>query len=311
MHKNARLTPKGREVLVQRLEAGQRVDEIAQALGISSTTVRKWWRHHQAGEGLQDRSSRPQRSPRQTPAEVSAQVEALRRQRRTGHWIAQQTGLSPATVSRLLRRAGISRWRELEPQAPARRYEYGAPGELIHLDIKKLGRIGSPGHRVTGNRSHRHRGIGWDYVHVAVDDHSRVAAASIAPDECGQTAVAILHQVVAGYRARGVTVRRIMTDNGSPYVSRAFADACRALDVKHIRTRPYTPRTNGKAERFIQTALREWAYATCFETSAQRQAALGDWLHHYNWHRPHTAAGGLAPISRLRLSQNNLLKLHS
>ena len=311
MHKNARLTPKGREVLVQRLEAGQRVDEVARALGISSTTVRKWWRRHQAGEGLQDRSSRPRRSPRQTPAEVSAQVEALRRQRRTGHWIAQRTGLSPATVSRLLRRAGISRWRELDPQAPARRYEYGAPGDLIHLDIKKLGRIGSPGHRVTGHRSHRRRGIGWDYVHVAVDDHSRVATATIAPDECGETAVAILHQVVAGYRVRGVTVRRIMTDNGSPYVSRAFAEACRTLKLKHIRTRPYTPRTNGKAERFIQTALREWAYATCFETSAQRQAAPGDWLHHYNWHRPHTAAGGLAPISRLKLSQNNLLKLHS
>lgn len=311
MHKNARLTPKGREVMIQRLEAGQRVDEVAQALGISGTTVRKWWRRHQAGEGLQDRSSRPQRSPRQTCAELRAQVEALRRQRRTGRWIAQQTGLSPATVSRLLRQAGISRWRELEPQPPPRRYEYDAPGELIHLDIKKLGRIGSPGHRVTGNRSHRHRGIGWDFVHVAVDDHSRVAAATIAADECGQTAVAILHQVVADYRARGVTVRRIMTDNGSPYVSRAFADACRALDLKHIRTRPYTPRTNGKAERFIQTALREWAYATCFETSAQREQALEHWLHHYNWHRPHTAVGGLAPASRLGLSQNNLLKLHT
>src|SRR5690606_37223543 len=176
MHKNARLTPKGREVLIQRLEAGQRVDEVAQALGISGTTVRKW-RRHQAGEGLEDRSSRPRRSPRQTCDGWRAHVEALRRQRRTGRWIAQQTGLSPATVSRLLRQAGISRWRELEPQAPARRYEYGAPGELVHLDIKKLGRIGSPGHRVTGNRSHRHRGVGWDYVHVAIDDHSRVATA--------------------------------------------------------------------------------------------------------------------------------------
>ncbi len=146
---------------------------------------------------------------------------------------------------------------------------------------------------------------------MAIDDHSRVAAATIAADECGETAVAILHQVVVGYRARGVTVQRVMTDNGSPYVSRAFADACRVLGLKHIRTRPYTPRTNGKAERFIQTALREWAYATCFETSAQRQAALGDWLHHYDWHRPHTAAGGLAPVSRLGLSQNNLLTLHS
>lgn len=311
MHKNARLTPKGREVLIQRLEAGQRVWEVAQAVGISQATVRKWWRRHQAGEGLQDRRSRPKQSPRQTPAELRAHVEALRRQRRTGRWIAQQTGLSPATVSRVLRQAGISRWRELEPQLPAQRYEYSAPGELIHLDIKKLGRIGSPGHRVTGNRSHRHRGIGWDFVHVAIDDHSRVATATIAADECGPTAVAILHRVVADYQMRGVSVRRIMTDNGSPYVSRAFSEACRTLGLKHIRTRAYTPRTNGKAERFIQTALREWAYATCFETSAQRQDALEQWLHHYNWHRPHTAAGGLAPASRLALSRNNLLKLHS
>ena len=222
----------------------------------------------QAGEGLQDRSSRPQLSPHRTSAELRAHIEVLRRQRRTGRWIAQETGLSSATVSRVLRQAGISRWRELEPQPPTRRYEYGAPGELIHLDTKKLGRIGSPGHRVTGNRAHRHRGIGWDFVHVAIDDHSRVATATIAADERGETAVTILHQVVADYRARGVTVRRVMTDNGSPYVSRAFAEACRSLGLKHIRTRPYTPRTNGKAERFIQTALREWAYAACFETSA-------------------------------------------
>ncbi|MFC4729818.1 IS481 family transposase [Coralloluteibacterium thermophilus] len=311
MHKNARLTPKGREVLVQRVAAGQRVAEVAQALGISETTVRKWWRRHQSGEGLADRSSRPKTSPRRISSAQRSHIEALRRQRRSGRWIAEHTQLSPATVSRVLRRSGLSRWRDLEPQPPVHRYEYAAPGEMIHLDIKKLGRIGSPGHRVTGNRSQRHRGIGWDFVHVAIDDHSRVAVAAIADDERGRTAVAFLRQVVARYSAQGVTVRRVMTDNGSPYVSRVFAEACRALGLKHVRTRPYTPRTNGKAERFIQTALREWAYASCFDTSAQREQALGHWLHHYNWHRPHTAAGGLAPVSRLGLSRNNLLKLHT
>ena len=299
MHKNARLTPRGREVLVQRLEAGQRVSEVAQALGISETTARKWWRRHQAGEGLQDRSSRPRVSPRRISAELRAHVEALRRQRRTGRWIVQQTGLSPATVSRVLRQAGISRWRELEPQRPAQRYEYGAPGELIHLDIKKLGRIGSPGHRVTGNRARRHRGIGWDFVHVAIDDHSRVATATIAADECGETAVAILHQVVVGYRARGVTVQRVMTDNGSPYVSRAFADACRVLGLKHIRTRPYTPRTMARpsassrppcasghtrpASRPRPSAKRRWATGSITTIGIGHTPPQAAWLRSPDW----------------------------
>lgn len=311
MHKNARLTPKGREVLVQRLQSGQRVAEVAQAMGLSETTVRKWWRRFVQGEGLQDRSSRPHSSPRAIPAERRAQVESLRRQRRTGRLIAQQTGLSSATVSRVLRRAGLSRWRELEPQPPVVRYERAAPGELIHIDTKKLGRIERPSHRVTGDRRDRVRGIGWEFAHVAIDDHSRTSLVAMAEDERKESAVAFLEQVVAQYRACGVTVQRVMTDNGSAYQSRAFAAACRRLRVRHVRTRPYTPQTNGKAERFIQTCLREWAYAATYATSAQRRDALQDWLHHYNCHRPHSALGGRPPISRLPLRQNNLLKLHT
>ena len=311
MHKNARLTPKGREVLVQRLQSGQRVAEVAQAMGLSETTVRKWWRRHQQGQGLQDRSSRPHSSPRAIAAERRSQIEALRRQRRTGRVIAEQTGLSAATVSRVLRWAGLSRWRELEPQPPVVRYERATPGELVHIDTKKLGRIGEPGHRVTGQRTHRSRGIGWEFAHVAIDDHSRTSLVAMAGDERKESAVAFLEQLVAHYRACGVTVQRVMTDNGSAYQSRAFAAACRRLGVRHLRTRPYTPQTNGKAERFIQTCLREWAYATTYASSAQRRDALQDWLHHYNCQRPHSALSGRPPISRLPFGQNNLLKLHS
>lgn len=219
--------------------------------------------------------------------------------------------MSPATVSRVLRRAGLSRWRELEPQSPVVRYERSTPGELIHIDTKKLGRIERPSHRVTGDRRDRVRGIGWEFAHVAIDDHSRTSLVAMAEDERKESAVAFLEQVVAHYRACGVAVQRVMTDNGSAYQSRAFAAACRRLGVRHLRTRPYTPQTNGKAERFIQTCLREWAYAATYQTSAQRRSALQDWLHHYNCHRPHSALGGRPPISRLPLRQNNLLKLHS
>jgi transposase InsO family protein len=310
MHKNARLTPKGREVLVQRLQAGQRVAEVAQAMGLSETTVRKWWRRFRQGESLADRSSRPHHSPRAVLSDRRAQIEALRRQRRSGRWIAVTMGLSAATVSRVLRRARLSRWRELEPQPPVVRYERAAPGELIHLDTKKLGRIERPSHRVTGDRRDRVRGIGWEFAHVAIDDHSRTSLIAMAEDERKESAVAFLEQVVEHYRACGIRVERVMTDNGSAYRSRAFAQACRRLHLRHLYTRPYTPQTNGKAERFIQTALREWAYAASYATSQQRREALQDWLHHYNHHRPHSALGGQPPVSRLTLSQNNLLKLH-
>lgn len=313
MHKNARLTPRGREVLIQRLQARQRVEEVAQAMAISVTTVRKWWRRYltEGLAGLRDRSSRPHRTPRALGSDRQARIIAMRRQRRTGRWIAQQLAVSPASVSRILRRARLSRWREIDPAPPAQRYEMKEPGELIHFDMKKLGRIGSPGHRVTGRFDDRHRGIGWDFVHVAIDDHSRTGLAGVAPDETQTSAVAFLDRTVEHYRQRGVRVQRVMTDNGSAYISKAFAQACRRLQIRHIRTRPYTPRTNGKAERFIQSALREWAYAATYQSSAQRTEALGHWLHHYNWHRPHTALQGRPPMSRLGLSQNNLLKLHS
>jgi transposase InsO family protein len=262
---------------------------------------------------LLDRSSRPGHSPRQLPTTVCGEILDLRLQRRTGRFIARRLAISGASVSRVLRRAKLSRWRELVPRAPVRRYERERPGELLHLDIKKLGRITHIGHRITGVRhQHTHtRVAGWEYVHVAIDDASRVALASVASNECADTAIAFLKAAVDHFQQRGVTIERVMTDNGSAYVSRAFRDACARLRIRHLRTRPYTPKTNGKAERFIQTCLREWAYAEAYPTSAQRTAALNHWLHHYNWHRPHTALKSNPPISRLNLDGNNLLRLHS
>ena len=196
---------------------------------------------------------------------------------------------------------------------PVVRYQREHPGELIHLDVKKLGRIKGIGHRITGQRrgGYRTRGIGWDFVHVAIDDASRLAVAHVAEDEKGDTATALLKRTVEHYRQRGIRVQRVMTDNGSPYMSTAFKQACQHLGIRHLRTRPYTPRTNGKAERFIQTALREWAYASAYRSSTQRTQALHSWIHHYNWHRPHSALQSQPPISALRLRGNNLLKLHS
>lgn len=313
MHKNARLTPKGREVMLARLQSGQHQVDVAQAMGVSLTTVKKWLRRYRAEgpAGLLNRSSRPVRSPLQLPLGMHAQIIALRQQRRSGRFIARQLSVSGASVSRVLRRAKLSRWRELEPRPPVRRYERERPGELLHLDIKKLGRITRIGHRITGDRSGAYGKAGWEYVHVAIDDNSRLALASVATDECGDTATAFLQAAVTHFKRRGVRIERVMTDNGPPYMSHAFRDACAGLSIRHLRTKPYTPRTNGKAERFVQTCLREWAYAEAYSTSEQRTTALDHWLHHYNWHRPHTALKSKPPISRLRLRGNNLLKLHS
>jgi transposase InsO family protein len=237
----------------------------------------------------------------------------MRRQRRTQAAIAAETGLSPATVNRILRRRGLSRLSAIEPAEPRPRYERATPGEIIHLDIKKLGRFNAVGHRITGDRTGRSNqragkaGPGWEFVHIAIDDHSRLAFSQVMPDEKQASAVACLQAAVAHYRRLGIKVARVMTDNGSCYRSRAFAKACQQLAIKHIRTKPYTPQTNGKAERFIQTALREWAYATAFNTSEQRKADLSQWLHRYNWHRPHASLGGKPPISRLPLIRNNVL----
>jgi transposase InsO family protein len=261
---------------------------------------------------MADRSSRPHAQPGSTPKAVVDQIIALRRQRLTGRHIAQLTGVSPATVSRILRRAGLSRLRQLVPAEPIRRYQREQPGELIHIDIKKLGKFNRVGHRITGDRTGQSntRGIGWEFVHVCVDDASRIAYTQIMPDEKAVSAIAFLKACVAYYKTLGIKVTRVMSDNGSCYKAKDFAKACKRLKLKHIRTKPYTPKTNGKAERFIQTALREWAYARAYQTSEQRRLELPEWTHRYNWHRPHGALNYKTPISVLNLTEDNLLRLH-
>jgi len=316
IHHNARLTPLSRAELVRRvLTLGQSRQAVAAAFGVSAKTAGKWVRRFQAegAAGLADRTSRPRRLRRPTPEPVRVRALALRRQRLTGRQIATTLGVCPATVSRILRRARLSRIRDLEPVPPVRRYERERPGELIHIDIKKLGRFDRVGHRITGQHAGhaRSRGRGWEFVHVCIDDASRVAFTQILPDEKKESAVGFLKAAVAYYESLGVRVDRVMTDNGSCYRSKAFAAAVRSLGLKHIRTRPYTPRTNGKAERFIQTALREWAYARAYPSSQRRARELPAWLHRYNWHRPHGGIRFQTPISRLGLTENNLLRLHS
>ncbi len=314
MHQNARLTPKGREILIRRLERGERAVDVACAMGVSARTVYKWRARYLAEglAGLRDRSSRPARSPARTPAHIVAEVIRLRQARRVMDRIAARTGVSRATVGRILARHGLNRWRDLDPAEPVVRYERANPGELIHIDIKKLGKFARAGHRATGDpRQGESRGIGWEFVHVCVDDHSRLAFSQILASERKEDAVAFLHAAVAWYRKLGIRVERVMTDNGSCYRSKAFARACAALGLRHLRTRPYTPKTNGKAERFIQSSLREWAYGRAYHTSEQRKAELPNWLHHYNWHRPHAGIKRKPPISRSGLDMNNLVRLHS
>ena len=316
VHKNARLTPKGREDMVCTVvEQGISKTEVARRFNTTIKTVSKWVRRYLAEglDGLHDRSSCPHKSPRKTPLAICDAVEALRRKRRTQDHIARDLALSSATVSRILKRRGISLLSQLDPIKIRPRYERETPGEIIHIDIKKLSRFNRPGHRVTGDR-HGHgntRKVGSEYVHVAIDDHSRVAYSDILPNEKKESAIAHLKAAVAYYQSLGVTVTRVMTDNGPCYKSNAFRNACAALGIKHIRTKPYTPQTNGKAERFIQSAIREWAYATEYENSDQRKDELPKWQHHYNWHRPHSAVNKKPPISRLGLNGNNLLQSHN
>ena len=315
IHKNARLTPHGRERMVKMVLSGQTPQAVSKAVGVCRRTVAKWVERYERGglAELQDRSSRPKRLHRPTPAAVVERIEVLRRQRLTGQAIAAETGVSPATVSRVLKRLGLNRLSALDPAEPVRRYERERPGELIHIDIKKLGRFNRVGHRITGDRTGQsnNRGIGWEFVHVCIDDASRIAFTEIKPDERKGSAVAFLKASVAYYASLGVTVERVMTDNGSCYKSFAFRNACRRLGLRHIRTRPYTPKTNGKAERFVQTCLREWAYARAYNTSKQRAEELPFFMHRYNWHRPHGSIGAKPPISRLGLTGDNLLRLHS
>lgn len=315
IHKNARLTPLRREEMARSVVEGRLSKaQAARTYGVSAKVVTRWVDRFRAEgrAGMADRSSRPRVMPGLTGQAVADLIVVLRRQRWTGKHISREVGVSPATVSRVLRRAGLSRLKDLDPAEPARRYEREHPGEMIHIDIKKLNRFNEPGHRVTGDRAGgRSVGAGWEFVHVAIDDASRIAFSQILPDERKQSAIAFLQAAVAYYASLGVTVTCVMTDNGSCYISKAFARACRKLGLRHVRTRPYTPRTNGKAERFIQTALREWAYAVAYPNSDCRAIELPVWLHRYNWHRPHGSLKSKPPISRLNTTSDNLLRLHT
>jgi transposase InsO family protein len=311
IHKNARLTPHGRaEVVRQVLELGRSARRAGREARVSERTVRKWVTRVRVGEPLTDRCSRPHRSPQATPPAVVLRSEVLRRQRQTCGEIATTVGVSRATVARIVGRCGWARLHVLELPPTSRRYERAVTGELVHLDTKKLGRIIRPSHRVTGERRDTVSGAGWEFAHMAVDDASRFALGEVLPDECSGTAIGFLRRTVCGLRRLGVRVAAVMTDNGSCYKSHRFATACRRLGLRHLRTRRYTPRTNGKVERFIKTALLEWAYARVYRHSEERRAALRPWLHHYNWHRRHTSLGGHPPITRV-LTADNLVRFHT
>jgi transposase InsO family protein len=318
LHGNARLSPKGRLLLCRRvLELEWSLAAAAEAAGVSERTARKWVaRYRREGEGgLSDRSSAPRSVANKTPEHTIEAIAALRRLRFTGAQIAELLGMALSTVSGILKQIGLGKLWRLEPAEPPNRYERRHPGELVHVDIKRLGRIGwrGAGHRATGNRGRgqRSRGAGWQFVHVAVDDHSRLAYAEVLADETAKTAIGFLKRAIAFYAAHGVSVQRVMSDNGSAYVSLAHKLACRALGLRHLRTRPYRPRTNGKAERFIRTMLAEWAYGALYGSEAERAAALSGWLERYNWRRPHSALGRQPPGSRITGRRNNPLGSYS
>ena len=313
IHKNARLTLARRIEMVRDIvNRGLTPAEAEAEAGVSQPTARKWLGRFLAqGEaGLRDRSSRPERSPRSISSTTALAIVELRRRRLIHAWIAANIGVSKSTVGRVLARAGLSRLKDLEPSEPVVRYEHPHPGDLIHIDIKKLGRIERMGKRIPGS-SRTPIKAGWEYLFVAIDDHARIGFTGMHPDETKASAVQFLQNTVAYFRSLGVRPKRILTDNGSAFRSGDFANACRSLKLKHSFTRPYRPQTNGKAERFIQSALREWAYGIPYNHSSERTAMLDRWIHHYNWHRPHQGIKGFAPISRLAQSRNNLLTLHS
>ena len=307
LHANARTCPKSRRLLVDRLEGGWSLTLAAEAAGVSERTAAKWlarWRSE--GEaGLLDRSSAPKARPTQLPADRVKAIEALRRLRMTAAEIAEVLGMALSTVSRWLKRIGLGKRSRLSPPEPPNRYERKRPGELIHVDVKKLGRILRPGHRVTGNRRDRYtdaRGYGvagWEFVHVCVDDATRLAYVEVLADERAVTAVGFLCRAVEWFGSMGIAVERVMSDNGSCYRSHAHASACRELGIRHLFTQPYRPRTNGKAERFIQTLQNRWAYGAIYANSAERTAALPGWLTHYNFSRRHGSLGHKTPAARL------------
>lgn len=319
LHGNAKTCPHSRLLIVTRVQdEGWSLPAAAEAAGVSARTAAKWLaRYRSEGRpGLRDRSSAPHRLPHRTPASRERAIVALRRLRMTAAEIAECLGLARSTVSALLRRLGLGRLAFLEPPEPANRYERQGAGEVLHLDTKKLGRIERIGHRISGRRGPNvrrggRRCVGWEYVHVAVDDATRLASALVLPDEKATSAVAFLAHAVSELSARGVRVERVMTDNGSAYRSHAFAHACGELGIRHLRTRAYRPRTNGKAERFIQTLTRRWAYGQPYASSEWRRAALPAWLEDYNQRRPHGSLGNQTPAARLAALMNNAAGNHS
>jgi transposase InsO family protein len=306
VHQNARLTPRGRVLMIERIDRGLPVARAAADAGVSERTAHRWLRRWREGDrALCDRSSAPRHCPHRLATTQVDRIHELRRQRLTGPAIAKALGLARSTVGLVLRRLGLNRLNLLEPRPPVIRYERERPGEMIHLDIKSLGRFARIGHRISGDRTgqSKSRGIGWDHLHVAIDDASRLAYTEVLPSLGRDDATAFMQRAVSWFARLGVQVERVMTDNGSAYRSRLFASALQQAGIRHVRTRPYTPRTNGKAERFIQTSLREWAYARPYPTSDHRNMAVGPWTDAYNITRPHAGIAGLSPFQRL----NNLL----
>ena len=303
LHANAPLGPKGRAVMVKRVvEGGWSLMEAAEAAGMSERRCAEWVRRYRSGgeAGLFDRSSAPNEVSNRTGERRIAAIAALRRVRMTGAEIAETLEMAPSTVSGILTRIGLGKLSRLEPIEPPNRYERKRAGELIHIDVKKLVKISAgAGHRMTGRRTRQAKGIGWEYVHVCIDDATRLAFVEVLADEKATTAVGFLRRAIAHYRAHGIEVQEVMTDNGPAYISFAHAIACRALGLRHIRTRPYRPRTNGKAERFIRTMLGGWAYGAIYSNSAERTAALPGWLEFYNWRRPHGSLAKRPPGARL------------
>ena len=311
IHKNAKLTPKGREEMVRRLQT-QPVSVVATGFGISVRTARKWHKRYKQGgaAALQDASSRPFRCRNKLQAKDIQRIVVLRKKRLTGDVIASRLGLCRSSVYRVLRRFCLSRLCSLDIKEPVVRYQWEKPGQMLHIDIKKLGRIDGVGHRFLGRQQAKQRHAGWEYLHVCVDNASRIAFCAIMPDERKESAVAFLRQAVSCYQSLGITVERVLTDNGACYQSFAWRDTCAELNIRHRRTRPYRPQTNGKAERFIRTAMNEWAYAKVYTHSNARTAALALWINWYNTIRSHSALGRMPPAQWLAQFGNNLLKLN-
>jgi len=315
LHANAKLTPSARLLLCRRIEdQGRSAAEAAEAAGVSERTARKWLARYRAEGvgGLSDRSSRPHRIPRRTAPERARAVVALRRARMTAEEIAACLAMPQRTASRICARAGLGRLRSVDPAEPANRYETPRPGQLVHIDVKKLGRIERLGHRVTGTRAGQRKGAGWERVHVAIDGATRMAYVEVLADEKKETCCGFLERAVAWFAARGIAVERILTDNGSAYRSHRHRETCTRLGIRHRRTRAYRPRTNGKAERFIKTLTERWAYGAIYGSSTERTAALSSWLRFYNHLRPHSSLDRQTPAARLEwLLGNNVLARHS